>query len=63
MSEKPAFLPVIAFLGLIQVILRKWENPSITCQKTGYQEIRFFFRNKSLIHTGFIIGFKVELNS
>ncbi len=50
MSEKPGFLPVIAFLKLFQVILYL-ENGKIYnyLQKAGYLELRFN-RQRSLCH-------------
>ncbi len=46
MSEKPAFLLVIAFLKLIQVNTQKMGKSPITCQNTENLDIRFF-ANKS----------------
>ena len=53
MSEKPVFLPVIAFSKLSQVInnllfnTQKMRKSSIACQKAENLDIRFF-ANKSL---------------
>ena len=60
MSGKPAFLPVIAFLKLIQVIdnlyimlfsTQKMGKSSITCKKQIIKIFFFFFKIHPLMHS------------